>query len=231
MKYFFALLWMSLTVFSSCTFAQQNQMNAGEFEKAISKNGIQLLDVRTPREYSEGHISHAMLADWTNQPEFKERVAALDKSKPVYTYCLSGGRSAAAQAWLLSNGFKEVYNLQGGINSWKQNGKKTEGATAGPQLSVADYQKMIPAEKTTLVDVSAVWCPPCRKMEPIVDSLAKSPKRNFEVVKIDGGKNSVLAGHLKVSAFPTFIVYKNGKEVWRHEGLISYEELLSQLKK
>jgi rhodanese-related sulfurtransferase len=185
-----------------------------------------VLDVRTSNEYNQNHLKGAFLADWTNRPQFVERVSALDKAKPVYTYCLSGARSAAAAKWLRENGYI-VYNMSGGIAAWKQAGKPLEEAAEMPQMSLQQYQALIPNDKTTLVDVSAVWCPPCKKMKPIVDSLATSGK--FKLVTIDGGEQTSISNQLGIEAFPTFIVYKNGKEVWRKSGMISAGELSKQL--
>jgi len=59
-----------------------------------------LLDVRTADEYQLGHLSNALLAGWNNDKEFQLRAKALVKSKPIYTYCLSGVRSSTASDWL-----------------------------------------------------------------------------------------------------------------------------------
>lgn len=78
-----------------------------------------MLDVRTADEYQSGHLKDAFLADWMNQADFTKKVQSLDKSKPVYTYCLVGGRSGEAAKWLIKNGYT-VYNLDGGIATWKK---------------------------------------------------------------------------------------------------------------
>lgn len=223
------MTWLIAAIVGSCSSQVQQELTVAGFEKAIVQPGAQVLDVRTAGEYAEGHLQHALQADWTESHEFSRRVAALDPAKPVYIYCLSGGRSTAAQQWMLSHGFKEVYNLRGGINAWRQEGRTTEGDVAGPQLSISDLKNRISPYRTVLVDIGAAWCPPCRNMEPIVDSLAHHAGSGFGVVKIDGGKNTALAGQLRATTFPTFIVYRNGQEVWRHEGMISYGELLKQL--
>ena len=77
-----------------------------------------MLDVRTPAEYTQGHLSNARNIDW-NGGEFEKSIAKLDKSKPVFVYCLSGGRSAAAASKMRSIGFREVYELSGGFAKWK----------------------------------------------------------------------------------------------------------------
>lgn len=99
-----------------------------EFENGIAKADIQILDVRTMQEYQSGHIKNALQADWTNMDEFIYRTQSLDKSKPVYAYCLSGARSAKAAQWLKEKGYK-VYNLESGIAAWKREGKPLEGVS------------------------------------------------------------------------------------------------------
>lgn len=210
--------------------AQSSDIPVDQFQAGIAKENTQVLDVRTLDEYNSGHISGSLLADWTRREEFERRVKSLDKNKPVYTYCLSGGRSRAAAAQLKKEGFKEVYNLEGGIVAWKRATKPVEGVTQAPQMSLEAFNAQIPADQTVLVDIGAVWCPPCKKMEPVVKDLVQSNKASFKLVQVDGGVQEVLAKELNANAFPTFIIYKGGKEVWRQEGVVAKEELLKQLK-
>jgi rhodanese-related sulfurtransferase len=229
-KFLLLVLLLTATMNACISNAQQPaQLTTDNFEKGIKQPGIQLLDVRTSEEYQRGHLKDAFLADWTNRQQFIERVQALDKSKPVYTYCLSGGRSGAATAWLRENGYT-AYNLEGGIAAWKRAGKPVEAAAIVKQITMQEYQALIPANKTVLVDVGAVWCPPCKKMNPIIDSLATLKQLQFTLVKVDGGEQTDLSKQLKVGAFPTFIVYKGGKEVWRASGIVEAKELVRQLK-
>ena len=199
-----------------------------DFEKAISKEGSQVLDVRSMEEYQSGHIKNALLADWADRDEFMYRIQSLDKLKPVYAYCFSGARSSRAAAWLREKGFV-AYNLDGGIAAWKRENKPLVGTTQVKQVSRQEYETLIPKDKIVLVDISASWCPPCKKMEPIVDSLSKSAAVHFMLVKIDGGEQNSITQELKITAFPTFIIYRNGKEYWRKSGIVSGEELSRQL--
>ncbi len=90
---------------SSCT-AQLNVLDVTTFEKGINSNdSVQILDVRTPDEYNSGHIKNALLANWNDKSEFERRISFLDKTKPVYVYCLAGGRSAAAAKKIIAIGF------------------------------------------------------------------------------------------------------------------------------
>lgn len=224
---FFALLFLGI---QSCVAQSTDsiRLEAADFEKAIDNNAIQLLDVRTADEYKSGHIAHALQADWTQQSQFIDRVQYLDKNKPVYVYCLAGGRSAAAANWMRTNGFLRVIELVGGIKAWKTAGKPVEGNSPVPQLTLAQYMTSIPTDKPVLVDFGAEWCPPCVKMKPVIDELQQN--KSIEVIKIDAGVHTDLMKALSLDPIPVFIVYKNGKETWRKQGIVTKEELMAQLK-
>lgn len=81
-------------------------------------NSHQLIDVRTVDEFKEGHLKNAQNICVTDG-DFEENVAKLDKDQPVYLYCRSGKRSAKAAEILKDLGFKEIYDMDGGILNWK----------------------------------------------------------------------------------------------------------------
>ena len=227
-KLFFPFIVMA-GILSSCTgTAQKTTLSVDEFEKAIAASNIQILDVRTMGEYQGGFINNALQANWNDQNEFQQRVKALDKKKPVYAYCLSGKRSAAAVEWLNQNGFT-AYNMVGGINAWRNAGKKLEQSVQAEQITLQQYMAEVSSDKTVLVDFSAVWCPPCKVMAPVMDSLVATNGTQFKFLKIDGGQQTAIGKELKVEGFPTFIIYKDGKEVWRKEGIVDKKEILEKL--
>lgn len=207
------------------------QVGTDEFEKAVTTEKVQLLDVRTAKEFSTGHIKNALQADWTNNKQFTDRVQYIDKDKPVYVYCLVGGRSAAAATWMRENGFKNVIELTGGINAWKQASKPVEGSSNEVQMTMEEYKKSIPATGTVLVDVGASWCPPCVKMEPVLQDIIADKKFVFTFIKIDAGIHTNLLKEMNIEPIPVFIIYKNGQEVWRKQGIVSKDELKEQLKR
>lgn len=86
------------------------------FQKAIAPT-VQLIDVRTPAEYTEGHIPGARNLDWTGGA-LEEAMPSLDKGAPVLLYCASGHRSAAAREAMTDAGFTDVKDLDGGIRAW-----------------------------------------------------------------------------------------------------------------
>jgi thioredoxin 1 len=122
MKKYFTLMFVVLAFsFNSCTNAQtsNNNLTATEFaDKIKTQPKAVILDVRTPEEFSAGHLANAKNYNW-NGPDFEKQIAPLDKSKPVFVYCHSGGRSTAAANKLRADGFKKVYELSGGIMKWR----------------------------------------------------------------------------------------------------------------
>lgn len=214
-----------LLAFGCNSDAQKNaELSADEFEKGLANKEVQLLDVRTAGEFRNGHIKGSLQANWNDQQEFTDRTSSLDKTKPVFVYCLSGGRSRAAAAWLIENGFQNVVNMEGGFNSWKRLGKPVEGMADIKQMTLADYQQQVTGKEYVLVDFGAEWCPPCRKMEPIINEfLAENKLITF--LKIDGGVHTDLMKQLNAEGLPTFILLKNGREVWRNKGILTKEEL------
>lgn len=222
----FYLAIMLLLFTAGSLFAQQSQVvDAAAFDKDIRQSGVQVFDVRTAGEFKTGHLPNALQADFTKQDEFKHRVQYLDKTKPVYVYCLSGGRSRAAAKWMRDNGFSSVTELEGGINAWKQAGKPLVGVAGNqPQLSIADYNKSIHIKGWALTDVGATWCPPCKQMEPVLEKFFRK-NQQVKKVQVDGGNDQDVMKAIKANGLPTLILYKDGKEVWRKEGVATLEEI------
>ena len=211
--------------------AQNNASNASNeltisskaFSAAVAQPGAQILDVRTAGEYQSGHIANALQANWLDPKEFKNRTQHLDKSKMIYIYCQSGGRSASAQAALMEAGFK-VVNLEGGMSNWRMQQMPVEGVGNAVQMRVVDFEKVLQTNQYVLVDIGAVWCPPCRKMQPVMDALKQSPPKPFYFLAVDGGQDMDVMKSVKADDLPTFILYKNGVEVWRKVGVAPKED-------
>ncbi|NDI98963.1 rhodanese-like domain-containing protein [Flavobacterium sp. LaA7.5] len=106
-------------LFLSCKGQEKNnvkKITANELDSAL-KDKIQLVDVRTPAEFRQGHIKSAKNVDVSNA-DFEKRIQQLDKNKPVYVYCRSGHRSKMAARKMEKAGFTMIYDLKGGINAW-----------------------------------------------------------------------------------------------------------------
>lgn len=106
------LILFALLLFS-CTEKKEQQVykiTADQMLEAIENESIQLIDVRTKEEFSNGKIENAQNICITNS-DFIAKAELLDKNKPVYLYCKSGGRSAKAAAVLKEMGFKVIYDM------------------------------------------------------------------------------------------------------------------------
>jgi rhodanese-related sulfurtransferase len=129
MRYFkFGCVLLVLLTFSNC---KNNSSEAIELitaaeMKEISKiEGIQLVDVRTPNEYNEGHLPNALNIDFLDK-NFEINIQQLDKTKPVIVYCQRGSRSAKCASQLIANGFVKIYDLDNGFSKWKSSGLEVE---------------------------------------------------------------------------------------------------------
>lgn len=92
-----------------------------EINTLLEAKDIQLIDVRTPKEYKAGFIDGAKNIDFFS-PTFLDDINKLDKKKPVIVYCKRGGRSAKSAKKFQDAGFMEIYDLEGGITNWDNKG-------------------------------------------------------------------------------------------------------------
>ena len=212
--------------FLACKNASTQSIPVAAFDKELKQNEAQLLDVRSITEYNSGHLPQALQADWNNEVEFAKRVQALDKHKTVLVYCLSGIRSNSAMQWLYSKGFTKVYNLQGGINKWKQANMPIEKGIEVLQLQIETFISDLKQYENVFVDFGAPWCPPCKKMEPTIDSL----QQKFKVIKINVSEQEALSKAFAIEEMPTLIYFKKGVEVFRTQGLIDLNSIISKTK-
>lgn len=93
-------------------------LHADAYAEAITAKKVQLVDVRTAKEFKDGHIKNAMNINFYNAGNFSKAFEKMDKSKPVYLYCRSGARSQKAARKLVNMGFSHIYDLKGGYMRW-----------------------------------------------------------------------------------------------------------------
>lgn len=189
-----------------------------------------LLDVRTPDEYKEAHLPGAVNIDW-NDEGFMDKVAKLDKNKPVFVYCRSGHRSGLAAQALKSAGFDEVFNLDGGIMAWQKAGLRVTTDVPGPLkgITMDEYHQLLKSDKLVLVDFYATWCTPCKRMSPFLEEIAAEKAGKLELHQLDADKNTLVASELRISSLPTLLLYKKGKLAWTQTGFIDKDELLKKI--
>lgn len=102
--------------------ANMSPEEARAFMTDRPRDSYQILDVRQPREYEQGHLPGALLIP---VKEVTSRLSELDPGKPILVYCAAGLRSKAAAQLLLAHGFTDVYNMSGGFNAWQ--GERADG--------------------------------------------------------------------------------------------------------
>lgn len=208
------------------------------FAKKIAETPkAQILDVRTAEEFTSEHIDNATNMDWFGN-NFAAEAEKFDKSKPVFVYCKSGGRSAKAASKLAELGFTNIYDLQGGMMKWNAAGLSTraegEQGEAKPSdkiigMSSQEYSELLNTDKKVLIDFYAEWCAPCKKMAPYLLKMQKEMLDKVVIIKLDTDKNKTLINEMKIDELPTLLLYENNKLKWKHSGFISEEDLKKQL--
>ncbi|MFV5703729.1 thioredoxin domain-containing protein [Flavobacterium sp. XS2P12] len=187
----------------------------------------QILDVRTPEEFASDHIDNAKNVNWLGNT-FVSDVEKLDKSKPVFVYCKSGGRSQKAAEKLSELGFTTIYQLDGGILKWDAAGlSKPSSKIIG--ISTPEYNELLNSDKKVLIDFYAEWCAPCKKMKPYLLQMEKELADKIVIIRLDADKNKTLMTEMKISELPTLLLYENKEVKWKHSGFISETDLRKQL--
>ncbi len=115
MKKLFILL--AATIFAIGCGNGYDSVDAKEFSEVLKNPDVQIIDTRTPEEFSEGHIPGAVNIDLYSE-DFFDQMDCLDKERPIAVYCRGGRRSKIAAEKFVGNGF-EVTELDGGIITWE----------------------------------------------------------------------------------------------------------------
>ncbi len=100
--------------------AQVVTITPAEAEKKITRKRTVVLDVRTGKEFAEGHLPNAINIDVLDSAVFVQQIQALKKRKQYVVYCRSGKRSMKASEILVNNQFKHIFNMEGGVLAWTQ---------------------------------------------------------------------------------------------------------------
>ena len=236
----FVKIFAVIIMLSSCNTNQAQEsvsvienVEAKTFKELVDAGKGIILDVRTPEEVSEGYINNASTINLYDE-DFNAKINLIQKDKQIYVYCKSGGRSSEAAELLKKNGFSKEYNLKEGISEWENKGfpiVKPDGTKDKKiqQITLSDFNTLLATDKPVLVDFHTVWCAPCRKMVPIIDGIEEKYKDKAVVTRIDVDKSKEVGKAYEIQGVPVFILFKNGKEIWKHNGIISEEELKKQI--
>jgi thiol-disulfide isomerase/thioredoxin len=195
--------------------------------KINSNSKSQILDARSAEEFAQNHLKGAINVD-LKSPDYQAIIAKLDKSQPTFTYAIGGGRSGQLAAQLRTNNFVEVYVIPGGIANWIGLGNPIVNNTkTGIAISPENYQELRNSDQLVLVDFGSKYCPGCRRLKPVLDSLESAKVSRLKIVRIETYDNPDLARQLGINSWPTLVLYKNGKEVWKNTGFIEFSALQS----
>ena len=236
-KYFLSLIITTGLLITSCSNGQstKNDLSAKDFYTKIKEtpNAI-IVDVRTPDEFSKGHLKNALNYDWRNT-NFTTQEATLDKTKPAFVYCLGGGRSHEAAEKMRKDGFKEVYELNGGMMKWRAENLPEiipveTATTTSTALTKEQFNELLKTDKTVLVDFYADWCGPCKKMFPHLEEISKEMASKVKIVRINVDDNQELAREFNIDEIPILQVYKNQKLVRTSVGYLEKAAIIEQLK-
>lgn len=219
LKNSFAIVFLLLTV---AGFSQEKSPNTVSLDvyyaKIQNEKKPQIIDARGPEEFALNHINGAVNFNLESK-DYAAQVAKLDKTKPVFTYSIGAGRSVWLADDLLKKGFKEAYSLEGGIANWIGNGKPFYANTKS-KLTLAEYKKIIAENKDVLVDIGSIYCGACKKVKPVLETIKAQYGSNLKIVEIDLEDSPQVIADLKtVKVFPTLILYKDGKIVFKKDGL------------
>ncbi|MBE50605.1 MAG: hypothetical protein CMP51_02820 [Flavobacteriales bacterium] len=233
MKYIriFKFTLILVTLILSCNSNNINKnLNATSFYELVNEgNGI-ILDVRTKTEYDNGHLENALNIDYWSSDLEEQLLNLLPKNMSIYVYCRSGTRSLKTINILYKLGYTDVYGLDGGILSWKENKYPiAEGVLTQSELIIqSDLLEVISSDKKVFISIGGDYCPPCRKMKPIIDSL-ESLKTSVKFARFNlSHLDEDVISSYEASSIPLFIFFNEGIEEWRHYGLISKNELLNK---
>jgi thioredoxin len=189
---------------------------------------VQLVDVRTPAEYAEEHLAGAVNIDY-NAADFKTKIDALNKSNPTMIYCLSGGRSASAMSYMSESGFKEVYNMKGGMLQWRAAKLPTnvnKQAAEWKGMTTEEYRQLISGDIPVVIDFNAKWCGPCKQLKPILDEIQQEYAGKIKIIPIDIDVNKSLAQSMFVNNIPLLVYHEKGQVILNQEGFLDKQGLV-----
>jgi len=229
-RLFFIMIYWLIVLLARGQSPAFEQVNSIEFLELIKKDKGTLLDVRTRQEFANGHIADAGRLNYYAF-DFKKKLLLLPNDQPVYLYCNTGYRSQKAAEILIKNGYTEVFNLQHGIMEWNlKNLPVVVEPNARPdivdKMDPNEFRSLIQTEKGVLIDFYAPWCSPCRSMMPMIDSLKTEFHGKMNIVKINADASKKLVKEQRIMGVPLLVMYKNGKMVFKHNGIISRNSLV-----
>lgn len=95
---------------------------------------------------------------------------------------------------------------------------------------MSNFTEVINQDKPVFVDFFAEWCGPCQMMSPILKEVKEDLGDDISIIKIDIDKNQSIAAKYQIRGVPTFMLFKNGKQLWRRSGMLQKNDIINIIK-
>lgn len=189
---------------------------------------VQVIDLRNPEAFDEGHIKKAISAPYDNDNFQTLAQKIIQKDRTLFLYCQTGSEGRNASIFLKDLGYNEVYFLDSGFTNWTSSSKPYVCSRNNNKpialYRVGDINKTIENNEKVFLFLNAPWCKHCKVMEPII-SRNTGINTGIKMLKIDISKERVIAEHFRANETPTLIYFQNGKQVWKYSGEILEKDL------
>lgn len=180
------MMTMFAALFSGCGNGKNNEavktVDVEEFAEVMAQKDMRLIDVRTPKEYAEGHLAGAENID-VKAEDFAERIQGIEGT--VAVYCRGGRRSLKAAEQLAANGCT-VYNLDGGILAWQKAGKPTTTVEADIFVTksgkLVKFHALMHSSIRIEYDGQEIEIDPCSKLRDRTVDYTAMPKAGILLV-------------------------------------------------
>lgn len=94
---------------------------------------------------------------------------------------------------------------------------------------MSKFSDLVNGGQLVLIDFFAEWCGPCKMMKPILEEVKKQMGDSITIIKIDAEKNMEAASAFQIQAYPTLVLVKEGKILWRQSGVLPAPEIVRQI--
>ncbi|MDR3269243.1 MAG: hypothetical protein LBT83_09280 [Tannerella sp.] len=232
MKKIYLLISLSVLGWMTPASAQDDNLSIKAFVEILQAAEYpQILDARSPEEFSQNRIKGAVSADMTDSVGLKKLIGALNPKVPTFTYSINSGRSAVLANRLRASGFERVYVLPGGLANWVGAGYPLEmSGEKGVELTGEQFEQLTRSNDLALVDFGSKYCGGCRRLVPVLDSLETSFSSDLKIVRIELYENPGLVKDQHIESLPTLVLFRKGEKVWTHRGFITAAALSHVIK-